>query len=689
MSQVEPARKRVSIACTPCRKKRVKCDGQKPGCGRCADELDSCEYRHGEEKRKPPSKQQVQALHARIEDLEAQLREYRTQFGPLAGHSFSPERPRDSAAVQSPSEALKSPNPTDDIADLLGGLSLGEGNQLRYFGSRSHLSLIEQQLDTKGHASLNTSISENNRQNPPLHIPLRPETQEELLQSFWKWQNAWQYLVHKQVFLTSLANGGQDGYCTQLLLLSIMALAARYFDIRETRSNSDNPRTAGDGLARQAKELLMEEMEAPRISTVIAAALISLKEMAANKEPAGWTYIGIAVRMAYNLGLHVNPSRWVASGAMTTEEAELRSIAWWGCYMIEKYAPLLRLFYRMMLIRRIGSLRLFTVGIGRPSIILERDIQVPLPSILPEIEYGLWDESAQPSTDIIPLISYSITTSHYMSRMLQMVVKPLDDIYTPDNYIPPSEKKSIMTRATVELTSFYNNFPSILRLPSSSSKQPVAPHIYCLHIHYHTMIILLHRPFLTVQNVFNPLDSLLNKTSFSYVETCSKSAEQVTYLFRAYAKFFSLRTISISVVDSARTAGLIHLFNMASPDQLMQEKSRRLFLETLRYLQDMSFSWGWAQRSIRALVSICQKWAMHERVKGLFPTSVWRDNNDGDNDKPEADSPVAAESPLHLLPFQDVDLSGFMEWQDLNWIYDQDPISNPDMLYETYEHLLP
>ncbi|KAL3479542.1 fungal-specific transcription factor domain-containing protein [Aspergillus californicus] len=663
MSQAEPARKRVSLACKPCRKKRVKCDGQKPTCSRCTGEAVQCEYCHEEERRKPPSKQQVQALRARIEVLEAQLLEYQKRDGRVAGHSSQSlsERPKqrsDPVPVQRSAGTQSKPrNPTNDLADLLGGLSLGEGNQLRYFGSRSHLSLIEQQLDTERPPALNTSVSLNHKQRP-LHVALSLEVQEELLQNFWNWQNSWQYLVHKQAFLRSLAIQGQDGYCSQLLLLSMLALAARYSDLVETRANANDPRTAGDSLTQQAKELLMHEMEAPRVSTVIAAALISLKEMSADKEPAGWTYIGIAIRMAYNLGLHIDPLPWVASEVMTAEEAELRSVAWWGCYMIEK---------------------LFTVGIGRPSIILERDIQVRLPSVLLEVEYDVWDGGTQLPADLSPLISYSITTFQYMCRILQMVVQPLDDIYTPDSFIPPFEKKSIMTKATVELTSFYNNFPSILRLPPSSSKQPVPPHIYCLHIHYHTLIILLHRPFLTAPDLFNPLDSLLNTPSSSYLETCTKSAERVTYLFRTYAKFFSLRKISISVVDSARTAAMIHLFNMASPDQLLQEGSKRLFIETLGYLQDMSIAWGWAQRSIRALVSISQKWATHgEKLGGLFQDPSWcyHDNVKGPED------------PLDLpLQFQDVDLSGFMDWQDLNWI-GQNSV-HPDLPVETQEDLGP
>ncbi|KAJ5876720.1 hypothetical protein N7455_000185 [Penicillium solitum] len=640
MSRVEPARKRVSLACTVCRKKRVRCDGAKPLCGRCASEEEQCEYRHDEERRKPPSKQQVQALQARVQALETQLLEYQRrdrQFQNAGSQSLHKRR-----AMQSESDwppHLQEASIKDDLADLMGGLSLGEGNQLRYFGSRSHLSLVDQQLDTpKDPSSIRPAVSDH--ESPDIWSTLLPDTQDKLLTAFWRWQNQWQYLIHQEAFTRSLANHGEDGYCTPFLLSSVLALASRYVDVPETRVDGNDPSTAGDAFARQAKVLLFQEIEAPRVSTVIAAVLISLKEMAVDKEPAGWTYLGIAIRMAYNLGLHIDPSQWVNSGSLTAEEAELRSIAWWGCYMIEK---------------------LFTVGIGRPSIILDRDVQVPLPSIRAAIDYQPWDDNGE-FTQSQPFLSYSITTFHYACRILQMVVQPLDDIYTPNNSTSWHEKKSIMTKATVELTSFYNNFPSILRLPSAPSKQPVPPHIYCLHIHYHTLIILLHRPFISVPDSFNPLDGLLNKALMSYHETCTKSAEQVTHLLQVYAKFYSLRNISISVVDPARTAAMIHLFNMASPDQLIQDKSKRLFMQTFHYLQEMKTAWGWAERSARTLVLISRKWGIYERLHGLFPE--------------DEGQPLSSPDPPSAL--KDLDPYAFMEWRDLTSWAEHDTI-NPDL----------
>ncbi|CRL29490.1 Transcription factor, fungi [Penicillium camemberti] len=71
---------------------------------------------------------------------------------------------------------------------------------------------------------------------------------------------------------------------------------------------------------------------------MVATALISVTELSIDIEPARWMYIRIAVRMAYTLGFHTNPSQWVESRRLIAEDAEIRSIAWWGYYISEKRA---------------------------------------------------------------------------------------------------------------------------------------------------------------------------------------------------------------------------------------------------------------------------------------------------------------------------------------------------------------
>ncbi|RDH27426.1 fungal-specific transcription factor domain-domain-containing protein [Aspergillus welwitschiae] len=594
MSQAQSYRKRVSVACDVCRRKRIKCDGAKPSCAGCLGQAEKCEYQYDKEKRKPPTKQHIQALQARIEFLESQLAQYQHKEGKTLTTSTHQMLDRDETfGSKEPSGTQpRSLDPIDDITDLLGGLSIGEGDQLRYFGSRSNLSFVERQ------GTKHTTFRQNSHQ-PLQRIDMNAQIQEELLDIYWKWQNPWQYLVYQKMFLRGLENQIDDGYCTPLLLYSMMALAARYSDNPEVRTVPNDPSTAGDGFSHKARALLFEEIKAPRVSTVVAAAHISLYEMAKDNEPAGWIYLGIAIRMAYNLGLHIDPHLWVSSGFMASEDAELRSIAWWGCYIIEK---------------------LFTVGIGRPSIIHERDIQVNFPSNLADVEYGQWNGDSMPSIDRSPL-SYSITTFHNTCRLLRLATRPLDDIYTPEQFVTSAEKKSIMTKTNIALTSFYNNLPSVLRLPPTSSR-PLPPHMYCFHMHFYTLVILLHRPFIIIPSNARPPQRSMNGAVSTSLETCTKAAEKVTVLLRAYAKFFTLRKISISVVDPARTAAFIHLFNSTSKDHQIRDKSRQLFLETLRYLEQMSIAWGWAKRSVRALGMIARKWRVHDILNNQDSSSV-------------------------------------------------------------------
>ena len=46
----------------------------------------------------------------------------------------------------------------------------------------------------------------------------------------------------------------------------------------------------------------------------------------------------MATRMAYNLGLNLDCSPWVQRGQISKLEEEVRKVAWWGCYLVDKFA---------------------------------------------------------------------------------------------------------------------------------------------------------------------------------------------------------------------------------------------------------------------------------------------------------------------------------------------------------------
>lgn len=100
-------------------------------------------------------------------------------------------------------------------------------------------------------------------------------------------------MVHKDAFTQGYVHDRTGKYYTPLLLLAIFSVAARYSDRVEVRTTRDNPKTAGEPFARQAKELLQRAIEAPTIPTVQAAVILGPNAMAEDRESLGWLYVGL------------------------------------------------------------------------------------------------------------------------------------------------------------------------------------------------------------------------------------------------------------------------------------------------------------------------------------------------------------------------------------------------------------
>jgi hypothetical protein len=46
----------------------------------------------------------------------------------------------------------------------------------------------------------------------------------------------------------------------------------------------------------------------------------------------------MAVRLAFDLGLHTSTRKYVAEGSMSAGEANARNLAIWGCFMNDRWA---------------------------------------------------------------------------------------------------------------------------------------------------------------------------------------------------------------------------------------------------------------------------------------------------------------------------------------------------------------
>lgn len=152
-----------------------------------------------------------------------------------------------------------------------------------------------------------------------------------------------------------VSNSRQTQYCSPILVNAMLALGCHFTSCPGARAHPDDSSTAGDHFFQEAKRLIYDEdlLAAPRLSTVQALALMSVREAGCGREARGWVYSGMAFRMACDLGLSFNSTPYTNGTlhrAQDDDEEDARRITFWGCFMIDKcwsqYLGRLPLFQR-------------------------------------------------------------------------------------------------------------------------------------------------------------------------------------------------------------------------------------------------------------------------------------------------------------------------------------------------------
>nr|XP_036586915.1 fungal specific transcription factor [Colletotrichum truncatum]KAF6797472.1 fungal specific transcription factor [Colletotrichum truncatum] len=617
----EKKRQRVSIACLACRRRRMRCDGVQPVCGSCVKRGIQCEYQHSENKRRPPSKKYVESLQERIRLLEAQVVSLGSQpsagiLDPQAEEPDEPE-PEDDGADEEQ-------DPLSELTGLVGRLNVIDDGQVHYFGSQSSYNLVREPLrEAAPHEPSRRMQRQGMAAAAQLgkFVTVTDDLQNHLLELYWRWQNPWNYVIHKETFLRSFRGEDAGKYCSPLLLSAIFAMAARYSDRPELRSDINDPNTAGDAFCEHAKVLLLYESEAPTITTVQAACILALRIMTDGQEALGWLYSGNATRMAHNLGLNLDCSKWVASGLLSEDEAETRKVTWWGCYVVDK---------------------LFSLGLGRPSSTPKASITCQKPSIDNAEEFTPWKPTSDEADYSLGVHSHISSTAHHVCETYTIACEAMDMMYyvscynlmfaklTPCRYainsnLSTREIEDIVSKTDVELRSHYRALPSYLRLPSSP-KVPMLPHICLFHIQYHAHLILLHRPLLRKKKArsalsegVSPSDTADDNDEYAnkHMEACRHSAAEIARLLRIYKQQYSLRRIPIAAVHLCFSAVIIHLIDArpSNPKRQLAIHHLQICIDALR---DLRTAWcAWSDRALRAIQLLAREWYDCEDVSQL------------------------------------------------------------------------
>ncbi|CAG8645862.1 9755_t:CDS:2 [Rhizophagus irregularis] len=363
-------RKRLTQACDACRKKKVKCSGEKPTCNNCARLGVNCTYLPSTRKR-GPRVGLVESLEKRLQQMEKLLQPLKEQGlvddseiddKPIGGYSSS-KKPRLSSddqksepqinQLQMPSDQIQKVMEHHDNSQKSENDSAGSGkedDELIYFGKTSLLkpgfrhtseimckNAVPPESPTISEGSSQSGINSGDTTpilNSPIpriiiasdHIPI--EIIEHLASCFFRYIDIQLSIFHEATFMRQLRQNKVSAF----LVYAMCAVTI----VRKP------PYTAGEQFANVATKMILQSFDYPSVEYVQAFILLTLHNFGTCKGPRAWMYIGMAIRMAQEIGLHKIDE--TASGAQPVKlkseatfiQKETKRRIFWACFLLDR-----------------------------------------------------------------------------------------------------------------------------------------------------------------------------------------------------------------------------------------------------------------------------------------------------------------------------------------------------------------
>jgi hypothetical protein len=383
-----------------------------------------------------------------------------------------------------------------------------------------------------------------------------------LLDLHWNRQHHTFLLTYRPAFTRDLIHDGP--YYSRFLLNAIFATASKYSDRMSIRDDPSDPRSAGGRFFHRCKELLDTEcgIERPSIPTIAGLLLLGSTFIARGEISKGWIHTGLATRMVYDLGLHLD----ICKPDVKPEDVEIRRRVYWGAFICDK---------------------LQSLYMGRPVSMQMRDSNVSLKFMDTMEELELWSPYIDPESQAPPppyssMPIYSVSTFRQFCLLAKLMTRVLNRFY----YVGARASNAQASLQSLDegLVSWYQYLPNFLMFKpwsadSAIANKVVTPNVMLLHITYHSLVVLLHRPFIS--------DGHLRSTSEPAAswKRCSEAAFDITSIIERWNETYTIRRAPYLLGYAAYVACTMHVRNAALPNSA---QSWNMLMATLRILDELA-----------------------------------------------------------------------------------------------------
>ncbi|RBR01298.1 hypothetical protein VDGD_01189 [Verticillium dahliae] len=418
---------------------------------------------------------------------EFSIQESDQQAASQNGNSSSYSIPPPPGVKETSPFRMLDPRQDDMVHRLLstkGNLAFDQlSGRIRFFGPTANSHVY---TDTQDHLDAREP-PEQVRRAERIIRSLSSETHTYLMDNFWGYYNAVLNIIHQEAFEAD-RDAQSPRFYSSFLHIAILAMGFRFADFGRDDMRRITIGSRESTLHREAKYMLDIELERPGgIPSVQALLLLGDLECGVGRDNTGWMYSGMANRLAFDIGLHLD----CRDNGISDIEIDIRHMAMRACVIYDKY---------------------WALFLGRPTSIKNQDIGMDLLSKhFSQLSSMLQDGTSTPDKKSTGIEIYEqlIELMELAGRIVE--TRENNRVSSSRNANISPDQQGITDAAGADADAEDNAYLHVInldrqlqnwyrRLPDHLQWKPAniktAPYsFFLLHQQYHVSMILLHRPW--------------------------------------------------------------------------------------------------------------------------------------------------------------------------------------------------
>ncbi|KAJ6002758.1 hypothetical protein N7451_005305 [Penicillium sp. IBT 35674x] len=486
----------------------------------------------------------------------------------------------------------------DEISDRVGTLRIEPGGKTRFCGPTSTFNLaggLESEEPASRPSNELGTLEEHDRSWSDPEIP--SDLEEHLINLYFCWQDPFCHIVDRNMYAEAKKKWWEmedTPFYSETLRYAMCAIGSA-FESRFHPALVTFPKSLVDFLGARVKSLLELELDNPCVATVQALVIMSHHEIGNGNDTRGWLFSGMAMRLSFDLALHLDMSEYVSKGDITSAGAEIRRTVFWAAYTVD---------------HQLGF------HLGRPSRTSMEDVTVRKP----EAQVGQsgqyrWApyEMQGSENSTAGLLDCTEAVSQQMVSLCELMA-PCGYILYGTSRISKQVLQDLNANIVAELRRWKSNLPPFLQINLDDYTTPYLPHVLLLHMQYHQNIIYAHRPWMSRKGL-QP-DPPKGPGYLHAREMCISSAIAISKILVLYETRYTLRRINVKAVSITSSAILLLLFaSVTKYPAHSQSDITRYLSSCFRALDEFSRSWKSAGRAKDLLVNLQRQWELRARFR--------------------------------------------------------------------------